>query len=257
MPADLESARPSSTVVLARAAVAEPEIFMVCRHEASSFGSAHAFPGGVLDAEDARVQENCADLTPADASARLGVDKDGLVYYIAALRELFEESGVLLADIGLLDENLAFARDSLNDGTLKWDDFVHRNELSLHCGDLYYFSHWVTPDAFKKRYSTRFFLAEMPAGQQAFHCGGELTDSRWATARELLAAGRRGDIKLHYPTVKTLESVARHKSMDALLDWGRSSVDWGITSMIPAVIHRNGKQEIVLPGDRDYPGAKS
>lgn len=84
-----------------------------------------------------------------------------------------------------------------------------------------------------------------------------MKDSCWSTAEATLAAGRRGDAKLHFPTIKTLESIARHPTLEALLDWGESSVEWGITSMIPMVIVRDGKQEVVLPGDKDYPGAKS
>ncbi len=108
-----------------------------------------------------------------------------------------------------------------------------------------------------KRYSTRFFLAALPARQAARHCGGELTDSRWATAHDVLEAGRAGEVELHFPTVKTLEMIARHKALDALLEWGRSCVEWGVTSMQPAIIKRDGQPEIVLPGDKDYPGAKS
>ena len=230
---------------------------MVRRHEKSSFGDAHAFPGGVVDPEDAEVHDFCEGLTSEEANSRLGLERDGLSYYSAAVRELFEEAGVLFADFSNLDEDLASVRNALNDGSMNWAEFVNRNELSLHCGKFHYFSHWVTPQMMDKRYSTRFFLAHLPHGQVAEHCGGELTDSCWSSAREVLAASRRGEVKLHYPTIKTLESVARHESIDELVDWARSSVEWGITSMIPVVIERNGKQEIVLPGDKDYPGAKS
>lgn len=247
--------RPSSTVVLVRAGVSDPEIFMVRRHERSSFGSAHAFPGGVVDPEDAQVHEFCEGLSSAEANSRLGVPDGGLDYYSSAVRELFEESGVLLADISSLDENLADVRDALNDGSLNWAEFVSRNDLPLYCGELNYISHWVTPALEPKRYSTRFFVAKSPQGQDAEHCGGELTGSCWATASEVLAAERRGDITLIFPTLKTLESLARHRSLDSLLEWAKSSVEWGITSMIPLVIQRDGKSEIVLPGDKDYPGA--
>ncbi len=192
-----------------------------------------------------------------EANSRLGVEDDGLQYYSSAIRELFEESGVLLADLSMVDEDLKAVRDALNDGSLNWAEWVTEGQLPLYCGQLHYFSHWVTPETQAKRYSTRFFLAELPDGQIAKHCGGELTESCWATANDMLAAGRRGDLKLHYPTIKTLESIARHKTMENLVDWARSSFEWGITSMVPAVISRNGQQEIVLPGDKDYPGAKS
>jgi 8-oxo-dGTP pyrophosphatase MutT (NUDIX family) len=246
--------RPSSTVVLARAGTNDPEIFMVRRHEQSSFGAAHAFPGGVIDPEDSEVHAFCEGITSDEANTRLGIKTGGLDYYSGAVRELFEESGVLLADFSSLDENLATVRDSLNDGSMNWADFVRRNKLSLHCGALQYVSHWVTPPGEPKRYSTRFFLATLPEGQSAMHCGGELTESCWATATDVLAAERRGDVKLIFPTIKTLESVARHRTLDDLLEWAKSCVEWGVTSMVPRAIERDGKLEIVLPGDKDYPG---
>lgn len=249
--------RPSSTVIVARAGTGDPEIFMVRRHEKSSFGSAYAFPGGVVDPEDSEVHQSCQGLTSKQADSRLGVEDNGLDYYSAAVRELFEETGVLLADLSSLDENLTSVRDELNAGALNWAEFVTLNELFLDCRNLHYISHWVTPPIMPKRYSTRFFLTELPTGQDAMHCGGELTESRWATAKEMLAAGRRGDVKLHFPTIKTLESIARHKTLPDLVDWAKSCIEWGITSMVPVIIERKGKKEIVLPGDKDYPGAKS
>ncbi len=230
---------------------------MVRRHENSSFGAAYAFPGGVIDPEDSQVRDNCVGVSEQQANMRLGVESGGLDYYVAAIRELFEETGVLLADLHAIDENLQAVRDGLNNRSVNWDDFVTRNELQLHCNKLHYVSHWITPEQRPKRYSTRFFVTELPAGQSALHCGGELTESCWSTARDTLAAGRRGDAELHFPTVKTLESVARHETFEAVMEWAASSVNWGITSMVPALIMRHGKQEIVLPGDKDYPGAKS
>lgn len=254
---DVAYARPSSTVVLVRAAAASPEIFMVRRHEHSSFGAAFAFPGGVVDVEDSQIYELCQGFTNESAAARLGIQKDGLKYYSAAIRELFEESGVLLADYSSVEEDLARVRNALNDGSLNWAQWVTENKVTLYCDQLHYFSHWVTPESLPKRYSTRFFLAVLPEGQCAEHCGGELTESCWVTAKDMLVAGRRRDVKLHYPTIKTLESMARHKNLESLVDWARSSAEWGVTSMAPAVIIRKGEPEIVMPGDKDYPGAKS
>ena len=178
---DFASARPSSTVVLVRPGANEPELFMVRRHAESSFGAAYAFPGGVVDPEDRRVHEFCTGLSTFDADANLGVKGSGLDYYSAAIRELFEESGVLLADVDKVAEGLQVARDALNDGSDNWDDFVCRNTLLLDCASLHYISHWVTPQSMARRYSTRFFLAALPDGQRALHCGGELTESCWNT----------------------------------------------------------------------------
>lgn len=230
---------------------------MVRRHEASSFGAAYAFPGGVVDDDDLAVHDFCFGLTARQADKRLGVKENGLELYSAAIRELFEESGVLLAGSENLDEDLCLIRDALNDGSARWSDFVARNDLELHCDQLHYISHWVTPVTQPRRYSTRFFVAEIPAGQTAMHCGGELTDSRWISAHDMLEAGRQGVVELHFPTVKTLESIARHQTLDALLDWAQSCAEWGITTMLPAIVVRDGKPEVVLPGEKDYPGARS
>jgi 8-oxo-dGTP pyrophosphatase MutT (NUDIX family) len=230
---------------------------MVRRHENSSFGAAYAFPGGVVDPEDRAVHDHCSGLSARDADGYLGVSGEGLDYYSAAIRELFEESGVLLADTGRVREALELVRDALNDGNDNWADFVTRNDLRLRCDALFYFSHWVTPRSLEKRYSTRFFVAAMPEGQVATHCGTELIDSRWSTARAMLEAGRAGDVHLHFPTVKTLETIARHKTFEALMRWAAECVGSGVTTMMPAIIERDGRPEVVLPGDRDYPGATS
>ena len=230
---------------------------MVRRHEQSAFGAAYAFPGGVVDPEDRAVHERCRGVSARLADAKLGVNSNGLDYYSAAIRELFEESGVLLADPDAVVEGPQAARDALNDGSDNWADLVRRNQLELRCDELHYVSHWVTPPERARRYSTRFFVAALPPGQRAGHCGGELTDSRWRTARQVLRAGRAGKAVLHFPTIKTLESVARHETFDALMDWAAASADWGVTTMAPAIVERDGNKEIVLPGDRGYPGAKS
>lgn len=230
---------------------------MVRRHASTAFGNAYAFPGGTIESDDAAVSAFCRGIGVEDANHRLGIGADGLSYYSAAIRELFEESGVLLADLQRLDENLQDIRNSLNAGSLSWTDLVTRNELLLHCDELSYVSHWITPPDQDKRFSTRFFVAAMPAGQQARHCGGELTDSRWTTATDMLQAARDGRVTLHFPTEKTLESIARHRSLDALLEWARSSVDWGITTMVPMMVERDGQRVIALPGEMDYPGTKS
>ena len=251
---EISFARPSSTVVLVRPGDNEPEVFMVRRHARSSFGAAYAFPGGVVDPEDKAVHEFCVGDNARAADANLGVKGEGLDYYSAAIRELFEESGVLLADTANVEEDLRAARDALNDGSDNWADFVHRHALKLHCDAVHYISHWVTPPSQSQRYSTRFFVAALPEGQGASHCGGELTESCWATARATLDAGRAGKLMLHHPTIKTLESIARYKSLDELIDWASSCVEWGVTTMLPMIIERDGKAEVVLPGDKDYPG---
>ncbi len=234
-------ARPSSTVVLLRDNGAAPEVLMVQRHAASAFGAAYAFPGGVVEADDRGVHAHCAGLSAEDADVLLGTEH-GLDYFSSAIRELFEETGVLLARHGPVTVPLGSLRDRLNDGSLTWHDFVAQNHMMLSCDALDYFSYWVTPDAVPKRYSTRFFVAELPEGQRAEHCGAELTDSVWLTASDVLAASEAGDMLLHFPTLKTLADISRHDSIASIRDWCRGLQDQGVPRIHPTMV--GGKPEI-------------
>lgn len=226
--------RPSSTVVLVRPGEQAPEIFMVKRHERSSFGSAYAFPGGVLEDADRLVQDRCSGVSPAEANAMLQLAEGGLEYFAAAVRELFEESGVLLGTTRLGGAELAEVRTQLNDGSLTWDAFASDADLEMYCDRLHYFSFWITPEELPKRYSTRFFLAELPAGQVARHCGGELTDSCWRSADQTLLARSNKTISVHYPTRKTLERVAQFDSTSSLCEWARCCAEKGVVCDQPA-----------------------
>ena len=244
---EVPAARPSSTVVLARAAAAAPELLLVRRHERSAFGGAYAFPGGVLEAADSRVADYCAGITAAAADALLDVD-GGLDYFSAAIRELFEESGVLLAATGRRGVDLTAARDALNDGTLDWQSFVVGNEVRLWCDALHYFSFWITPEALPKRFSTRFFLAAMPDDQDAEHCGGELTDSCWMTASDALAASHGGSISLHFPTVRTLESLSGFDALDSLIEWADARARAGVPCIFPEIRKRGDEARVIVAG---------
>jgi 8-oxo-dGTP pyrophosphatase MutT (NUDIX family) len=225
---DIAPARPSSTVVLLRQGDRLPEIFMVKRHKRSSFGSAYAFPGGVLESSDSNVHQLCSGRSPAEANTLLSVNDMGLDYFSAAVRELFEEAGVLLGDTELSARELAKARLGLNDGSLRWDRFANEHIKCIRCDQMHYFSFWITPMQMTKRYSTRFFIAQLPAGQAAIHDDGELTDSCWMTASDVLQASRDKTMRVHYPTRKTLESIAAFNSVAEVSEWARSREDAGV-----------------------------
>ena len=228
--------RPSSTVVLVREAAGNPEVFMVKRHARSSFGSAYAFPGGVLELSDCAVYDYCAGVTEADANRLLDVSEGGLDYFSAAIRELFEESGVLLGSTSLSMQALTEARGALNDGALDWASFVTANGVQLQCDRLHYFSFWITPAGMPKRYSTRFFLAELPHDQVATHCGGELTDSCWMGAQAILDARKQQTMRVHYPTRKTLVSLLPFESTAALCAWAQQCAKRGVICDQPAFV---------------------
>ncbi len=222
--------RPSSTVVLARAGDDGPELFMVRRPARASFGDVFVFPGGVLDDEDGAVHNACAGISEADANRLLHVDTGGLDYYSAAIRELFEEAGVLLADTGLAASELEEARDALNEGTLMWDRFVVDANVTLRCDALHYFSHWITPNVLPKRYSTRFFVAELPEGQHADYDRRELTASVWTTAADAIASS---EVPLHFPTRRNMEPMVPCKSVEELIAWADDCAECGVEAVSP------------------------
>jgi 8-oxo-dGTP pyrophosphatase MutT (NUDIX family) len=188
----------------------------------------------------------------------LGVSEGGLDYCSAAIRELFEEIGILLArreDGQHLTDNreIQALRTEIYQGNLAWPDFLQQHELSLACDSLQYFAHWITPSQQPKRWSTRFFLARLPAGQTSRPDGHELTDSRWLTATEALSSGRDGSMKIPFPTFKTLETLAEYDSIEAMLDWAHDRVCEGIHETKPVLVTEDGTLRIFIP---DRPGPK-
>jgi len=233
---EIAPARPSATVVLLRQGESLPEIFMVKRHKRSSFGSAYAFPGGVLESSDSKVHQLCTGRSSAEANELLAVDTAGLDYFSAAVRELFEEAGVLLGRTTLSAGDLAVARDQLNDASLSWEQFVADSKLEIQCDRLHYFSHWTTPVQLAQRYSTRFFLAELPQGQTATHDNGEITDACWMSAQEALQAGSAGAIRVHYPTRQNLENMLPYRNVDELIAWAHSCGKAGVPCIQPGEV---------------------
>ena len=208
---------------------------MVRRHAASSFGAAYAFPGGVVDTADGEVQQYCTGRSALDADQVLSLATGGLDYYVAAIRELFEETGVLLATVDNSAEALEEMRYRLNHGSKSWTEFLSDSNAHLLCNQLHYFSHWITPEHLPKRYTTRFFVAELPAGQFAYHDERELTNSTWITAADALQAGKNGAMKLHFPTRTILQSLAAHDRVSAMVDWARRCEANGVETIRPVM----------------------
>ena len=177
----------------------------------------------VIDSPDAESStgsvfgDSWSGRSEADADQVLDVEAGGLDYYVAAIRELFEETGVLLANVKRPEDDLAEMRERLNCNSRTWTEFVRETGARMLCNELHYFSHWITPDQLPKRYSTRFFVAELPAGQVAYHDERELTNSMWITAADALRAGKDGTIDLYYPTRTTLQSIAMHENVAELV----------------------------------------
>ena len=177
----------------------------------------------------------------------------------AVIRELFEETGILLArdSAGTWApdaESFGSARQEVDAGELKWPAFLEEHGLEMACDALHYFAFWVTPVVLPKRWSTRFFLAALPPGQQAVHDGKELTDSRWLTARQALDEQQQGRLKLPHPTIRSLEQLVVHDSIGAMHKWADRLASEGVPRFTSVRREVDGSTVWLDPWDPDYPG---
>ncbi len=250
--------RDSATVILARDGGPGLEIYMLERHIRSDFvGGAMVFPGGKVD--DADCAPEVADLvdgtTPAEAAQLVEApDGRGLGFHVAAIRETFEEAGVLLARAAggrLVDESLAAQwRPPLVEGRETLVDLARRERLRLAADLLHYFSRWITPEGLHRRYDARFFVAEMPAAQTAAHDAVETTSGLWVRPQEALDRARAGELTIIFPTRKTLEELAAFPGVEALVDSTRGK---HIEGILPKVVtDPEGRPAVVLPHDSRY-----
>ncbi|MDJ0812376.1 MAG: NUDIX hydrolase [Woeseiaceae bacterium] len=219
-------------------------MLLVRRRAGDAFGDSYTFPGGVLDPDEAEARSMCSGLASDEADALLGVESGALDYYGAVVRELFEETGVLLgAQAPPGDEY----RNRLHDGELSWKELLDEFGLTIPCNELQYFAHWITPSALPKRWSTRFFLAAMPVGQAVRPDGNEITDYCWATVAKAIASARSGEREIPFPTQRTIESFQGKDSVAALMDWARRRQAAGIPAIQPELGSDEGKRRIFMP----------
>ena len=258
------TARHASTVLLLRDSERGVEVFMERRHIKSDFvGGAYVFPGGRVDPEDRVDEALCHGVTDREASARLSLEEGGLTFYVAAIRECFEEAGVLLAydrDGQLLDfsdrsveEHYEALRGELNAGKLSLLDIAAQEGLTLATDRIGYWAHWITPEGQPRRYDTRFFVTRAPRNQTAGHDDHELTSSAWVTAREALEHGRRGEWMIIFPTIRNLMKLARFDTADAAIAAVDAQEEFPIIQ--PRVLLGRTPDEpprAVIPGEEGY-----
>lgn len=230
--------RPSATIVVVRETSVAPEVLLVKRRAGDAFGNSYAFPGGVLDHNEADAVPFSAGVSEAQANAVLGVEANGLDYYCAGVRELFEETGILLArdtqaEWAECDAQVARLRTEVDRGVVPWSEFLKQRELTMAFDTLHYFAHWVTPLVRPKRWTTRFFLAESPPQQTACHDGVETIDSRWISAGDALKENRAGALEIPYPTMKTLECLRDIMTVAAMKDYALTRQKAGIQKIRP------------------------
>ena len=218
--------RLAATVVLARQGNGGLEVFMIQRPGRGDFPNLHVFPGGKVEEAD-YLPDLCAGLDDAAANRAMGVATGGLRYWVAAIRECFEECGVLFAAAGnngptvhdaALEERFSDYRAMLIDGRLDLGSLCAREGLRLACGEMLYFSHWLTPEMAPRRFDTRFFVAVMPSRQNTLAHETETQDSSWIRPAEAMRLCRAGGWQMIAPTITTLEMIERYSDCEDLLD---------------------------------------
>jgi 8-oxo-dGTP pyrophosphatase MutT (NUDIX family) len=247
-PADPAPVRPAATIVLLRDGDGGPEALLLKRlHSAGFVPGAYVFPGGRVDPSDAdpRLLAHASGLTPE-------TDPEPM-YWVAALRELFEEAGVLLArnvageplPCAGNDARLARAREALLEEEAPLLEVLDSLEAELALSEVVYFAHWITPVAEARRYDTRFFLARLPAGCEAKADPRETAEALWLTPADALARFRDGRLPMVFPTVSTLEAFAGFDSAEEALAAFRGRP---VTPILPRLVRTERGVGIVVDG---------
>src|SRR4030043_647505 len=225
----------AATVILLREIKPEGfEVFLLKRHEKSSFmGGNFVYPGGRVDREDGSL-ELCSYSrgTTFEDAHRILVRKlspeESFAHWIAGIRELFEESGILLAydhdgnpfEYKNEDDRRRFIdyRDQLQKGKTTICQIAKESNILLALDQLYYYAHWITPEARSERFDTRFFLARHPEGQEASYDQKETIEGIWLSPQRALEENLNRKIALSPPTLKTLEDLSRFKTIEDIFN---------------------------------------
>jgi 8-oxo-dGTP pyrophosphatase MutT (NUDIX family) len=208
------------------------QIYVMERHADIVFGGGMwVFPGGRVDEADApeAFASYCLHRTDKQASAIMQMPSGGLTYYIAAIREAFEEAGILLArhrdtgellDLTETDIKARFDahRRDINDSNRNFIELIEEENLMLDLGSMHYIARWITPEGPPRRYDTRFFITRMPTAQTPLHDDYELVHSRWLTPVRILEKFDRGEMTLMSPTLRMVRSLAQFSHSDQVIE---------------------------------------
>ena len=246
--------RPAATVVLLRDAPAGLEVFLMKRHGLSDvLGGAYVFPGGKVDAADAEL-DMASHLDQPLRALHAGLNEPDIdertagAVYVAALREAFEESGVLFAH-GQPPHDLTDRAATLLRAGQGFNAVLVQMALRLQTANVVPWSRWITPvvpSVSHKRFDTRFFVAAVPAGQVASHDNFETTESIWLSPREALRQYWAGEIELAPPQIMSLAHLSRHAAVSSVLSAARARRPPVIQ---PEPFDQEGQRIICYPGD--------
>ena len=245
----------ASTVLLIRDGAHGLEVFMVVRHhEIDSFSGALVFPGGKVDPEDADARPFCRGAE--------GLDENALSHRVAAVREAFEECGVLLARNEGSDELIDAAllkgvedrwRADLTAGNITIADVCRTEGLMLALDKMVNYAHWITPRIVPKVFDTQFFVARAPVDHVALHDGSESTDSEWLRPEAAVAAANSGKRTVVFPTRMNLLKLSQYKNVDEAMATSRATAV--VTVQPESEKHPRGRV-LRIPAAAGYPGSR-
>lgn len=241
---------PAATILMLRDGPKGLEVFMVVRHHQIDFASgALVFPGGKVANSDGEVRSQCTGVDNLDDVA--------LSLRVGAIREAFEECGILLArpagSSELIDgdrlANLEHYRDPLAKGEMTIKEFLDLENLILACETLNHFAHWVTPPMMPKRFDTHFYLACAPADHLALHDGHESVDSVWIRPQQALSEAKEGTRTVIFPTRLNIEMLAESDSVQQAFD---DAANRTIVTVEPWTEKRDDGHYLCIPKEAGY-----
>lgn len=251
--------RPAATVMLVDDKP-DLQVFMMERNANTVFaGGMWVFPGGSVDHADdsSQTQHLSIHRTDSEASDLMNIKSGGLAYYIAAIREAFEEAGILLAlhRDGLAPPDLSDPetaarfqqhRDGVNDRTLDFLDVMREEDLIADAGAMHYIARWITPHGTPRRFDARFFIARMPGNQTPIHDDNELVHSQWISPTEILDRVESEEMVLMTPTLRMIKNLAQFQSADQVIESARANLPDERARVIADT------KVIVMPGEPGY-----
>lgn len=260
----------ASTVIILRRAIqgrAEGfEVLMALRSSRSAFvPGSYVFPGGRVD--DADCGEDLSTFVQGDGrsfirnvSAGYGDDMRARGIWIAAVRETFEEVGILIASPRNSSRLLSFDspgsrerfqgyREDLRSNRLSFREMLEREDLVVSLERLHFFSHWITPTFFPLRYDTRFFVTALPTGQEARHDGDEMTNHKWFTPREAIEGYLKNRFHMLVPQIVTLEELCRYKTVNEVIASTRNKL---VSSVLTRVVFEGDEIQEHAPDGRIF-----
>jgi 8-oxo-dGTP pyrophosphatase MutT (NUDIX family) len=260
---EIEPAEPrhAATVVMLRDASTGPEVYLLRRSASMAFAAgAFVFPGGSMDPRDMDLGDDAwVGRSPDEWAGDLSCDEPlARALVCAAVRETFEESGVLLAgpdaDNVVADtsgDEWEADRLALIDRSLSLAELMRRRDLVVRADLLQPWAHWLTPEIEPRRFDTRFFVAALPAGQRTRDVGGEADRVAWMRPADAVAGNERGEMMLMPPTITALRDISSYGSVDEILEVASSRK---VSRILPKLIFgENDQLRFLLPHDPDYP----